>query len=97
MLTEEQIQRLAKIVVDELGYDEKEAEKEAEKGLRIAVNLANSVHDFLALFGYGKSMENTGRFFDEEAFIRSLRILKKTNEIKKMVKEALENKEQIQA
>ena len=92
MLPEEQIQRLAKIVVDELGYDE----KEAEKGLRLAVNLANSVHDFLALFGHGKSMENAGGF-SEEVFIRNLRIFKKTNEIKKMVKEALENKEQSQA
>ena len=93
MLTEEQIQRLVKIAVDELDYDENQAEKE----LRIVVNLANSVHDFLALFGYGKSMENAGGFFDEEAFIRNLCIFKKTNEIKKMVKEALENKEQSQA
>ena len=52
MLTEEQIQRLAKIVVDELGYDE----KEAEKGLRIAVNLANSVHDFLAYLVMGNQL-----------------------------------------
>ena len=92
MLTEEKIQRLTKIAVDEFGYDE----KEAEKVLRIAANLVKSVHDFLAIFGYGESLENFGEF-SEEDFIRNLRIVKKTNEIKKMVKDALENKEQSQA
>ena len=86
MFTEEQIQRLVKIAVDELDYDENQAEKE----LRIVANLAKSVHDFLALFGYGKSLENACVFFDEETLIRNLRIFKKTNE-------ALENKEQSQA
>ena len=86
MLTEEQIQRLTKIaVVETLGYEEKEAEKKVEKVFRIAVTIANFVHDFFALFGYEETMEKIKRFFDEEAFIRRLRILKK------------ENKEQIQA
>ena len=87
MLTEEQIQRLVKIAVDEIDYDENKAEKE----LRIVANLTNSVYYLLAIFGYGKSMENAVRFFDEEIFIRYLHIFKKTNN------EALENKEQSQA
>ena len=93
MLTEEQIQRLVKIAVDELDYDENQAEKE----IRLAANLANFAHNFLTLFGYEELKENAGRFFEEEFFRRQLRFLKEINEIKKkMVKDTLENKEQTQ-
>ena len=72
MFTEEQIQRLVKIAVDELDYDENKAEKE----IRLAANLLKSVHDFLTLFGYGESMEKAVGFFEEEIFRRQLRFLK---------------------
>ena len=93
MLSEEQIQRLTKIAVDELDYDENEAEKE----IRLGTNLANSVHNFLTLIGYGKLLEKSffdGRFF-EEIYRRQLRVLKEIVEIKKMTKDKLENEESI--
>ena len=75
MLTEEQIQRLAKIAVDELDYDENKAEKE----IRLAANLANFAHKFLSLFGYEEIKENAGRYFEEKFFRRQLKEIKKKN------------------
>ena len=94
MLSEEQIQRLTQIAVDEFDYDENQAEKE----IRLAANVANSVHNFLTLFGYGELMEKSlfARRFFEELFRRQHRILKEINEIKKMAKDKLENEEQTQ-
>ena len=78
MLSEEQIQRLTKIAVDDLDYDENQAEKE----IRLAANLLNSIHEFLTLFGYNESKESVGRFL-EEFFSIQIRFFKKINEKKK--------------
>ena len=77
MLNEEQIQRFTKLAVDELDYDENKAEKE----IRLAANIVNSIHDFLTLFGYNEPKESVGRFL-EEFFPIQIRIFKKINENK---------------
>ena len=84
MFTEEQIQRLVKIAVDE-DYDENQAEKE----IRLTANLLKSVHDFLTIFGYGETMKKAVGFFEEEIFRRQLRFL---NEME----DTLKTKEQTQ-
>ena len=77
MLTEEQIQRFTKLAVDELDYDENKAEKE----IRFAAKILNSIHDFLSLFGYNEPKESVRRFF-EEFLPTQIRVLKKFNENK---------------